>query len=165
MLPSGAIISLSYLNIKSMKVRPFTFTNSRFSFNHIEDSLCRDKNLRAAMPNLIHSLDACSIALLYKEFVAQGESNIYTVHDCFASTAEAVDLFILLLKGVYIKIYSDVHYLVSLDTHIRNTIINTFGKDIISEDGRYITINDKCVKYPSLDKIVKTNPSALRGST
>jgi len=43
------------------------------------------------MPNLIHSLKASSIALLYNLLAKCGKANIYTVYDCFAVTADKVD--------------------------------------------------------------------------
>lgn len=64
------------------------------------------------MPNIIHSLDACSIALLYEIF-SKEDNNIYTIHDCFAVTADKVSYLIDVLKGVYIKIYSDEAYLLN----------------------------------------------------
>lgn len=63
------------------------------------------------MPNVIHSLDACSIALLYNIFSKETNNNIYTIHDCFGVTAEKVTTLMSILKGVYIKIYSDEAYL------------------------------------------------------
>jgi DNA-directed RNA polymerase len=49
------------------------------------------KQLNATMPNLIHSLKASSIALLYNLLAKCGKANIYTVYDCFAVTADKVD--------------------------------------------------------------------------
>lgn len=45
------------------------------------------------MPNLIHSLDASNIQLLCK-FLNENEIKIplYTVHDCFASTANNMSI-------------------------------------------------------------------------
>lgn len=145
-----------------MKVRPFAFVNSRYSFNYVNpDQFDKRKNTRAAMPNLVHSLDACSIALLYKEFTSQGRTNLYTVHDCFAVTADKVGMLTYLLKSVYIKIYSEIDYLKSLDAHVRNTITNTFGVDVMSKDGRYIIIDDSELPYPKLDKIINTDPGIV----
>lgn len=159
-LPSGAIISQSYLNSKTLKMRPFAFIKSKYNFRTIiKDEFDGVKQLNATMPNLIHSLDASSIALLYKVFSAQGCGSIFTIHDCFAVTANDVKLLIDLLKGVYIKIYSEEVYLSILHDHIKNTIINTFGKDIFSCDLKFIYVGPKKEKipYPSIENVLDLN--------
>ena len=168
-LPSGAIISQSYLNSKTLKMRPFAFIKSKYNFRTIlKDEFDGVKQLNATMPNLIHSLDASSIALLYKVFSAQGSGSIFTIHDCFAVTANDVKLLIDLLKGVYIKIYSEQVYLSILHEHIKSTILNTFGKDIFSCDLKFIYVGPKKEKtlYPSIDKVLdlNTNIDSLKQS-
>ena len=161
-LPSGAIISQSYLDSTTLKIRPFGFVKSKYNFKTIiKDKFDSTKQLNATMPNLIHSLDASSIALLYKFLRANSVSNIYTIHDCFAVSANNVSLLINLLKGVYIKIYSDDIYLKTLDTHIRNTIINFFGGSIFSDDNKYIFIFNEKILYPTLDKVIDTSISII----
>jgi DNA-directed RNA polymerase len=157
-LPSGAIVSQSYLDSKTLKIRPFAFINSRFSFKTIiKDKFDLRKQSNAAMPNLIHSLDASSIALLYKELSGNNTLNLYTIHDCFAVTADRVELLINLLKGVYLKIYSDDIYLLTLDKHIKYTILNSFGPTIFSQDQKYIILDNKeKIAYPKLDKVIDT---------
>ena len=70
------------------------------------------------MPNLIHSLDASSLALLTDKFFNHSSENyfsqiknIYTIHDCFASTANNMKFIVCLLKLSYISIYTDKGYL------------------------------------------------------
>lgn len=53
--------------------------------------------MRAIRPNLIHSLDATTIAILYNNL---DNIDLYTVHDCFAVTAKQVSLLIFKLKMV-----------------------------------------------------------------
>jgi len=161
-LPNGAIINQSYLNSKTLKVRPFAFIKSKYNFRTIiKDEFDSVKQLNATMPNIIHSLDASSIALLYKAFSAEGFDNIYTIHDCFAVTANNVELLIDLLKGVYIKIYSDDVYLADLDNYIKNTIINTFGKNVFTSDFKYIYVgsNRERLPYPSIEKVLNLDTS------
>jgi DNA-directed RNA polymerase len=52
------------------------------------------KMLRSFMPNFIHSLDASNVHLLFKFlFVEYGIIiSVYTVHDCFASTVNNIEL-------------------------------------------------------------------------
>lgn len=85
------------------------------------------------MPNL-HYLDATSIALLHMNLSKENITNLYTIHDCFATTADNVKILIDMLKGVYISIYSQDGYIASMVKHIKQTIENTFGSNIFTED-------------------------------
>lgn len=78
------------------------------------------------MPNLIHSLDAASLMLLRDKFdkLHPDTNNFYTIHDCYAVTANNVSSLILLLKYVYTMLYSDEHYLRKLDDYILSIIKN-----------------------------------------
>ena len=108
------------------------------------------------MPNLIHSLDATSIAMLYKEFKNVG--HIYTVHDCFAVTANNVPKLVLMLKYVYLKIYSDNEYLRKFDLHIRTYISNTLGEKRFKVDGfeiKYLNPDFQPLPFPDVNKILK----------
>lgn len=160
-LPSGTIISQSYLEGKTLILRPFAFINSRYNFRFIvENKFDLRKQSNAAMPNLIHSLDASSIALLYKDLSANNTRDLYTTHDCFAVTADKVELLISLLKMVYIRIYWEDIHLKTLDLHVKNTIINTFGPDIFSENHTHIIQDEKeNIPYPAVDKVIDTKIS------
>ena len=54
------------------------------------------------MPNLIHTLDATSLSLLYAEFIShfsheKMHTQFFSIHDCFATTCEKV----FVLKTIY----------------------------------------------------------------
>ena len=66
------------------------------------------KQIRALMPNLIHSMDATTLALLvnlYFDKTSQSVNNFYSIHDCFAVTANNVEKLISIIKIVYINIF------------------------------------------------------------
>lgn len=132
--------------------------NFHYNFKTIiKDKFDLIKQRNAIMPNLIHSLDACCIAILYNYLSKNDVTDIYTVHDCFAVTAKNVNSLIEQLKSVYLFIYSDSNYLINLDNHIKSTIINLFGKYIFSDDGKYIYINDKeKIIYPNITELVNS---------
>lgn len=153
-LPHGAIISQSYLSSKKKRIKPFSFINTRFNFRTILDKFDKVKQANAIAPNLIHSLDASSIALLYHFLDKHQIKDLYTIHDCFAVTANNVDVLIENLKGVYLFLYADSGYISKMDKHIRNTIINTFGNDKFSPDNKYVIISDKeKILYPSINEL------------
>jgi DNA-directed RNA polymerase len=121
------------------------------------------------MPNLIHSLDATSIALLYDSF-GNDSRPIYTVHDCFAVTADNILCLIEQLKSVYLKMYSEQAYLLEVHRYIISVIKKTFGSHIFIENDKYIIIagSDKkgCEKilYPSIESVLnpKGNIDSLK---
>lgn len=121
------------------------------------------------MPNLVHSLDAASMILLYyslkKTLSKENYINFYSVHDCFGVTADKVELLITLIRNIYIDIYSDNKYIETFDKDVIDNIKMHFGgEDKVKyiEDKREIIVDiDKIIKLPkiptnSLDvKIIK----------
>ena len=65
-LPSGLEVKQSYRQFESFKFAPFRYSKSTFTLRNFNESLDKSSKVRALMPNLIHSLDACSLALLVK---------------------------------------------------------------------------------------------------
>jgi len=94
------------------------------------------------MPNLIHSLDAAALALLVEYlFNTNGElKNFYAIHDCFAVTANNVDMLIKNLKLVYIKIYSEDDYLDRFNEGLINSIKYYYGEDSYNPDTNEINV-------------------------
>lgn len=120
------------------------------------------------MPNLINSLDASSIAILYSYLSKNKITDIYTVHDCFAVTANNVETLIsdINTKSVYLYIYTGSEYITNLDNLIKETIISQFGKDKFSSDGKYVYVGEsKKILFPDIGgdwkHIVIRPPSVL----
>src|SRR5699024_8529103 len=118
------------------------FHKNRISLKSInKNKLNNPKQIRAFMPNLVHSLDGASLALLLDSYLDNCKS-IYTVHDCFAVSANNVSNLLELLKLTYIKIYSDETYLIKLDKGIIDNIKNIFGESSFNNKTREITVTD-----------------------
>jgi len=145
-LPSGAEIMESYEVGKSKPIKAFFFVNTRYTFKSYQRDLYDlTQQKRATMPNLIHSLDATTIAILYSNFKNIGP--LYTVHDCFGVTANNVPRLILKLKLVYIQLYSSTGYLKKFDTFVKTTINETCGDDTYKIGEDFVNIPSK--KYKS----------------
>ena len=98
------------MEIKDVRIKPFSYNNISFSLKTINyNKLDKKKQTVALMPNLIHSLDAASLAILIDKFFNNPNSskikNIYAIHDCFSSTANNMKFIICTLKLIYISIY------------------------------------------------------------
>lgn len=71
------------------------------------------------MPNLIHSLDATSMSLLYKIFTKKYPNpQFFSLHDCFGTTSDKVYILKTLLVSVYTYLYSNDHYLIKFDHYL-----------------------------------------------
>lgn len=115
----------SYLEEKTVKIKPFSYSKTQISLTAFIKKLDLNKQTRAFMPNLIHSLDAASLILLLDEYFNSSEllvKNIYTIHDCFAIPMNQVEFIIDNLREIYTSLYSNSHYLEKLDKGILDVI-------------------------------------------
>ena len=86
------------------------------------------------MPNLIHSLDATSLCLLFKRFCELYETpQFYSIHDCFGTTADKVFTLKTLLASVYTDLYTKDHYLYSFDRNLFKDIERNTGYKVDPE--------------------------------
>jgi DNA-directed RNA polymerase len=125
--------------------------------------LDKKKNVRALMPNLIHSLDAASLSLLIHKYFNNYENNmknIFAIHDCFSTTCNNMKYIIETLKLIYISIYSEKVYLRELDKNMINHIKNRIDESFDNDKNKIVTIttSDKKIKlnYPNVNKILDT---------
>lgn len=152
---SGLLVNQSYMDSKDVKLRPFSYSKSSFILKVSTNKLNTTKQVRAFMPNLVHSLDAASLALLAEHYFNGDQSkNFYAIHDCFAVTANNVDMLIKYLKLVYIKIYTEDHYLRNLDKEIIQHIKYHYSPDSFNDDTLEIKINDMTLKYPNINYVL-----------
>lgn len=172
-LPSGLEVNQSYRQFESFKISPFRYSKSTFTLIIFNETLDKSSQVRALMPNLIHSLDACSLALLVKllrvdKGNVEGDSiyktniNFYSVHDCYATTMNKMGSVIKYLKIVYTMIYTDNNYLRKFDKEIKNLIIKTLGEDCFYKDENEDTLKFKLseivkIEYPNVDLILLGN--------
>lgn len=112
------------------------------------------------MPNLIHSLDASTIAMLYDNL--HNKKCIYTVHDCFATTANNVPHLIDMLKLTYLDLYSNNDYLKQFDMFVKTTINSIFGNKVYELYGKYVYVTVKgradeidMIPFPDVNKVLK----------
>ena len=149
--PSGLKISLS--NLKFNKIRTSSSLvphGNPVTISIPTESLNTRKIKSSFMPNLVHSLDATNIHLLCNNLTGQP---LYTIHDCFATTAN--NMFILedRVKSAFISIYfSKGNYLEKMHNSIIEQI-NSYVSITSKPDGNdYVTINNKDYLVPKIPK-------------
>lgn len=158
--PSGLIVHQSYLSSKEIKLRPFSYNKSIFTLKVKTKNLSGSKQIRAFMPNLIHSLDATVLALLTDDLFNNylGITNFYAIHDCFAVTANNVSSLFNSLKSSYTKVYTQDIFLKELDNFIIQYIKFTFGKECFDDKSLKIRIetSDETIEeqYPNINYIL-----------
>lgn len=158
--PSGVEISQSYLIEKELKIAAFSFTKSKYTFKkYVKGKYDLRKQKRGVRPNIIHSLDGSVIAKLYNSL---DNVDLYTVHDCFAVTADNVPILIYKLKKTYIDIYSDNRYLLNFDKDIRMYINKKKGNNVYDLNDNYVNIitsknKVERVLFPDVNKVIKSN--------
>ena len=160
--PSGVIVKQSYLASNEVRLKPFAYDKSSFILRITDkNKLNHNKQRRALMPNLIHSLDAASLALLVDHYfsntIPSSIKNMYAVHDCFAVTSNNVSYIMSFLKVVYTNIYSDAKYLKQFDNEIIHQIKSYYGEACFDYDNRIIKVNDMKIKYPDINVVLGKN--------
>lgn len=158
------MIKESYQKMDEENVKAFSFLKGRYTFKkYIEGTLNFRKQKRATMPNLIHSLDGTTIAILFEDFNKIG--SLYTVHDCFATTANCVPYLINNLKSVYIKLYSSNDYLVKFDNFVKSNINQIFGDEVFNFNDNIVNIHRKSkiesILFPDINKVLNIKGGEL----
>jgi DNA-directed RNA polymerase len=93
------------------------------------------KQNQAIVPNIVHSFDASNIALLVKALTSKynkKEINLLTIHDCFATNANNVDILFLNVKLAFISLYSNKPFIENYHNFILEFIKKT-GFDIVQK--------------------------------
>ena len=147
------------MDSEAIRLKPFKFRKETFSLKMKTNKINKQKQIRALMPNLVHSLDAASLALMVDMYFSENKNhskgfNFFAIHDCFAVTANNISHLIKIIKLVYIKIYSEDNYLKSFDKGIINSIKSHFGNDSFNHDSYIITVGELKIKYPDVNQII-----------
>lgn len=175
-LPSGfGVQQLFYSKIK-LDVKPFIYSKDLLSLRLADkNNFYPGKQNRSLMPNLIHSLDASSLALLIDNlFKEKPSTNFYSVHDCFAVTCNNVQRIMNLLKVIYYNTYSKDQYLRQFNKDFLDSILKHYGKDCYDPETWIISINvnidsekSKILKlsYPNVNDVIANDKLNIQESS
>lgn len=107
------------------------------------------------MANFIHSMDAANIhiALGYIGKM-HSDMSIYTIHDCFATTADNVELMTNIVKDAFIYLYFDENYIINFYNQIIQQINHANLYTIKADTGEICTFtkDGTALIIPSLPK-------------
>lgn len=143
-LPTGLTIRQSYLETKSTTITPFMYSKVKLTLKtSLKGKFDKNKQVRALMPNLIHSLDSTSLSLLFESFSKSYNDNVqfFSIHDCFGTTCEKVFILKTILASVYIDLYSTDPYLIKFDSNVFDQIERESDYKI-DRVNRTVEIND-----------------------
>ena len=170
-LPTGLIVQQQYYAKKKIKVKPYIYSKDLLTLNiPIKTKFNTQKQIRAFMPNLVHSLDAATLSLLIDIFFKENKyQNFYSVHDCFAVTCNNVTSIYKILKAVYAAIYSKEPYLKELHEYFLKNIEKLYGSNSYNSKENTITIfknNEyKFIKYPDIKKVINIHSINIEESS
>lgn len=133
--PAGLKIKQKYAKKQSTRVRSGLFKGADHTIVIPTGQIDKVSQQSAFMPNLIHSMDGSTITLLSKRLKTLGIKNIYTIHDCFATTADNVSIINELVREAFCEIYSDERFLLKLHQFFIQYIYGNFK--IVYEDIEY----------------------------
>ena len=164
--PAGLKIKQKYAKKQSSRIRSGSFKGASYNIVIPTDEIDKISQQGAFMPNLIHSMDGSTITLLVKKLRALGINNLYTIHDCFATTANNITIINELVRESFCEIYANEQFLFDLHRFFIEYISGNFnilynnellGKDNISldnaiEGGFYVYYSGKKFPIPKLPK-------------
>ena len=111
------------------------------------------------MANFIHSMDAANIHYLVKLIISNPELrmhgiNLYTIHDCFASVNDQMDIMEILVRKAFSQLYFEQNYLLELDRCLLSQI-KSYGVEIqISNEGERLAIFQTQTSNGKLETLV-----------
>jgi hypothetical protein len=92
----------------------------------IVDEINLKKQNEGIVPNIVHSFDASNISLLIKELLKNKHNiNILTIHDCFATNANNVELMVFNVKVAFSMLYSNKSFVDNYHNFILDYIVNS----------------------------------------
>ena len=158
--PSGLKISLSHLKYDNIRTSSSLVRNGGpVTISIPTEDLDTRKIKTSFMPNLVHSLDASNIHLLCNNLRGQP---LYTIHDCFATTANNMSALENQVKSAFISIYfSEGNYLEKMHNSMIqqiNSYVPIWG---LPGDNEYVTINNKDYLVPKIPKAF-TDPKLVK---
>ena len=146
--PAGLKISLSNIKFKKERTTSSLIPYGKPVTISIPTNKLNTRKIKTSfMPNLVHSLDASNIHLMCRNLTG---IPIYTIHDCFASTANNMSIIEDKVKTSFIEIYfKDGNYLEKMHRNLIDQI-KSYNNTVIKDGNEYIKIGNVLYKLPQI---------------
>lgn len=96
--PSGIIIKQKYNKFESHRVRGGLYKGRDYTIKFPTNIIDIKQQVHGFMPNLIHSLDASVLHLLLKKLSTNYTNQFFSIHDCFATTANNINTLNIIIR-------------------------------------------------------------------
>ncbi len=128
------VISASNVVYTRKQIKSLFFKNRSLSVSlPVKDKLDKSAIKRGFMPNFIHSMDASHIHIIVDKLI---EKNLcipfFTIHDCFATTPNNMEVLNKIVKESFIQLYFNQNYLKKMHFTIMEQI-RSFENIVIFE--------------------------------
>ena len=119
LVPEGVILEQKYVKTKKIQLTSSTYGKRKyltFQDYDLDDKGNFKLNLLkqnlGIVPNIVHSFDAANIRLLVKELSSFNVNiNLLTIHDCFATNANNIELLKTKIKIAFLRLYYNKDFL------------------------------------------------------
>lgn len=121
--PNGAKILQRYLTTTKHSIsliqsgRPI-----HLSFINKTNFLNKQKQIQGILPNVIHSLDSAHLINLILEANMSDIKPILTIHDCFGTSPNQMELLDFIVKKTFIALYSQYDFLMKFHEQFISTL-------------------------------------------
>src|ERR1700719_2516231 len=116
------------------------------------------KQTQSIIPNIIHSLDANHLINLINNGIKDKFSPIITIHDCFGTHPNKMEILEFKVKKEFILLYTKDKFLSTFHKRLIQSIKDNQFKIIEIEDNKFVESKDKnnsLLKIPSIPKLGK----------
>ena len=121
--PVGMKIGMRYVKTEQYRGKDLYLNKSGSSVSLPTDVPDRKGNEIAFMPNFIHSMDSANIQLLVLNLIkSKNYINLFTIHDCFATTPDTMKLLNAEVRKAFAMMYFDQDYIEKLHKDFLNQI-------------------------------------------
>lgn len=139
--PAGLKIRYSQIKFESITTKNRLISSKPISISIPTQETNHIKMIRSFMPNFIHSLDAANVHILLNNIGLNYKIPVYTIHDCFATTPNNMELLEYKVKEAFIEIYfKNEGFLIKTHNNLIEQIKSVYETEIINGI-EYIIIN------------------------
>jgi DNA-directed RNA polymerase len=160
--PSGLNIEQKYVKTKDKEIKFSVLGKSKsITIKQKLDKINLYKQNLGIMPNIVHSMDASNITLLIKSILSFNNNKLIpllTIHDCFATNANYIDLLSYHVKCAFLSIYKNNDFVLNYHQDIIN-YLKKCGLQFINNDSEVLCILNKNKKLKYIKHKLPTLPN------